>query len=64
MKRDLKELIQTKERHGWQIKRTNGGHFKWTAPNGKFFYSAQTPRDFRALRKIESDIKRIEENRI
>lgn len=34
-----------------------GGHYKWLAPNGKLFFTSQTPSDHRALQNIKRDLR-------
>ena len=61
--KDLKKLIRDKERNGWTVLPTNGGHYKWIYnENGRFFFSTSSPSDCFHLKKIKNDIKNIEEN--
>lgn len=62
-KKDLQEIRQKAEKHGWVIVYTNGGHLKWTLPNRGFFFSASTPSDWQAIRNIESQIRKVEHGR-
>ena len=50
--KDLRELIKQAEKQGFNVKLTSGGHYRWTAPNGVFFFSASSPSDARALKNI------------
>lgn len=63
LKRDLADLIRATRRLGWKVELTPGGHWRWTAPSGAFFFSAQTPSDFRVLKYVRSDIRKIETGR-
>jgi len=38
----------------------NNGHYKFTAPTGRFFFTSSTPSDRRALDNILADMKRAE----
>lgn len=55
--KELTKLITQATRQGWSVTLTNGGHYKWQAPNGKVFFSAKTPSDTRALKNIQRDLK-------
>lgn len=55
--KDLKVLMDQATTQGWVITKTNGGHFKWVSPIGKFFFSAQTPSDHRALQNVKKDLR-------
>ena len=57
MKKELGILIKQATAQGWTVTMSNGGHYKWVAPNGKIFFSAQTPSDHRALKNIQRDLK-------
>lgn len=57
--KDLEQLIKAVRREGWTIQLTNGGHYRWTAPSGNFFFSSQTPSDRRALQRVKQDIRRL-----
>lgn len=51
-RKELQELIKTAEKQGWVISANKNNHYKWTSPNGNFFFSASTPSDWRALKYI------------
>lgn len=55
--KDLRVLMEAAQSQGWNISKTNGGHFKWVSPLGRFFFSAQTPSDYRALKNIKRDLR-------
>lgn len=57
--KELEQLIKVQRQDGWTIQLTNGGHYRWTAPSGNFFFSSQTPSDRRALQRIKQDIRRL-----
>jgi predicted RNA binding protein YcfA (HicA-like mRNA interferase family) len=52
MASDIKQLIKTAEKQGWEVRKTNGGHLKWISPYGGFVFSALTPSDNRAIQNI------------
>lgn len=59
--REINQLIKQKRQEGWEVTATKGGHWKFTyKATGDFFFAASTPSDYRAIYKVESDIKRIE----
>jgi hypothetical protein len=55
--KELSLLVRQAREQGWQVELTNGGHFKWQSPLGRFFFSAQTPSDIRALKNIKRDLR-------
>jgi hypothetical protein len=55
--KDLRVLMEEAQSQGWNISKTNGGHFKWVSPLGRFFFTAQTPSDHRALKNIKRDLR-------
>jgi hypothetical protein len=55
--KELSSLIKQAKEQGWEVELTNGGHFKWRSPLGRFFFSAQTPSDIRALKNIKRDLR-------
>lgn len=59
--RDVDQLRRAAERRGWRITKTNGGHWKWVWTTGVLFFSASTPSDHRAIKNIESWIRRAEQ---
>jgi len=54
---EVSRLAKDVQRLGWTVEKTNGGHLRWTAPSGEFFFSAQTPGDYRVIKKIKVRIK-------
>ena len=44
----------------WTITRTKNSHYKWQHVSGAVVFSSSTPGDFRALRKHEALLKRVE----
>lgn len=49
--KDLKQILTDATERGWYAVKTNGA----------FFFSASTPSDHRAIKNIESRIRRIEQ---
>ena len=58
--RDLEALRREVVRRGWRVMITGGNHVKWLHHSGAFAYSAQTPGDFRTVRKLRAMLRRIE----
>jgi predicted RNA binding protein YcfA (HicA-like mRNA interferase family) len=56
--KEIQELIKVAEDQGWRVERSNGGHFKWLAPNGKMVITSATPSDKRAFANIQTDLRR------
>lgn len=56
-KKDLQLLVKQAEEQGFKVTLTNGGHYKWTAPSGVFFFSASSPSDARVLKNITRDLR-------
>ena len=50
-------LVKQAREQGWTVEKTNGGHYKWMSPVGKFFFSAFTPSDVRAVKNLERDLR-------
>jgi predicted RNA binding protein YcfA (HicA-like mRNA interferase family) len=44
MTKDLRQLVRRAERLGWEVAVTNGGHLRWTGPDGQaIVITAATP---------------------
>jgi len=56
-KKEIIVLIKQAEQQGWRVSMAPGGHYKWMAPNGKLFFTSQTPSDHRALQNIKRDLR-------
>ena len=56
MRKDTRQLAQLARRAGWTISRTNGGHYRWTAPDGTVIISAGTSSDWRAHHNLKARI--------
>lgn len=41
--RELRDLVKLTTRQGWTVRRTNGGHLAFNAPDGGTVYAAATP---------------------
>jgi hypothetical protein len=55
--KELKALLSLAEDQGWRVSRTNNGHYKLIAPNGKIVFTSSTPSDNRAIKNIERDLR-------
>ena len=58
--KEMRKVITLAIRKGYNVELRNNGHYKFTAPTGKFFFTSSTPSDRRALANIEADMKRAE----
>lgn len=56
-RKELQQVIKVAQKQGWVIELTKKCHYKWTAPNGAFFYSSSTPSDSRALARLKQDLR-------
>jgi hypothetical protein len=57
-KKEVKDLIKQASKFGWVIEQTKSGHYRWTAPDGAFFFSSSTPSDWRGLERLKQDLRR------
>jgi len=55
--KDLTQLIKEVKKAGWEVILNKNCHLKWVSPNGRFFFSASTPSDHRAILNIKRDLK-------
>lgn len=60
MKRDLHKLIEQVVARGWEVAKTSGGHLRWKHPSGSIVFTSSTPSDRRALKNIETHLRRVE----
>jgi predicted RNA binding protein YcfA (HicA-like mRNA interferase family) len=59
MAQDFKKRQQEWRDQGWHITDTGGGHLKMTHPRAnRFIITAKSPSDVRAIKNIESQLKR------
>jgi hypothetical protein len=56
--KDIQSLIKDATKQGWVITPTNKGHYKWSSPLGRFFFSSSSPSDHRALQNLKRDLLR------
>jgi hypothetical protein len=56
--RDFRTLAHEARQAGWHISPLRGGHMIWRAPSGAWVYSSSTPSDWRAPRKLRTDLRR------
>jgi hypothetical protein len=61
--KDIRQLIRKARADGWTVRLTNGGHWRWEHPGGEFFFSAQTPGDWRVVTKVRQRMRQVEEGR-
>lgn len=55
--KDLAQLIKEVEKAGWVVILNKNCHLKWVSPTGRFFFTASTPSDHRAIKNIKRDLK-------
>jgi hypothetical protein len=60
--KEMRSLIRLAIKRGYNVEMRHNGHYKFTAPTGKFFFTSSTPSDRRALDNILSDMKRAEKD--
>lgn len=58
--KEIRNIIRLAIKRGYTVEVRNNGHYKFTAPSGKFFFTSSTPSDRRALDNILADMKRAE----
>lgn len=56
MPKEWYELARKAIAQGFSITPTSGGHYKWTAPNGRFYFSSGTTSDWRTVHNTESKL--------
>lgn len=57
IRKDIGVLIKQAETQGWTVEYTKKNHYKWTAPNGVFFFSGSTPSDHRSMKALKRDLR-------
>jgi hypothetical protein len=60
--KEMRSVIRLAIKRGYNVELRNNGHYKFTAPTGRFFFTSSTPSDRRALDNIMSDMKRAEKD--
>ena len=55
----LRPLAKWAIDNGFTLMRTNGGHIAWVHTSMARTFSPSTPSDWRGLKNLESDLKRI-----
>ena len=58
--KEMRSLIRLAIKRGYNVELRNGGHYKFTAPTGRLFFTSGTPSDKRALANIVAVVKRAE----
>lgn len=56
--KDVNALIKKAQKQGWKIELTKSSHLRWTSPDGRFFHSASSPSDFRAIKYIRQYLRK------
>jgi hypothetical protein len=56
--KEVQRLVKEAECQGWIVSLTKKNHYKWLSPIGKFFFSASTPSDHRAIKNLKQDLMR------
>jgi len=61
MKKDMNQIIKRLEREGLIVEKvcTNAGHLRLVLASGALYTSAKTPSDYRGLRNLEADVRRL-----
>jgi hypothetical protein len=56
---DLKSILKRATDAGCRISRTSRGHWRILCPGGGLIFTAGTPSDWRGLRNLKADLKRV-----
>lgn len=56
----LRALIEFAVADGWHVKRTSGGHLKFTKPGCAAIYTSSTTSDHRAVLNARAQLRRAE----
>jgi len=59
LSKDFRQLLTKVRESGCTIEVSRGGHYRITAPSGRFIFTSQTPSDVRALHRIRSNLRKI-----
>lgn len=61
MKKDMNQIIKRLEREGLVVAKVcvNSGHLRLILASGAVYTSAKTPSDYRGLRNLEADVRRL-----
>lgn len=54
----LRDLIEFAVGEGWRVKRTSGGHLKFTKPGHTSIYTSSTASDHRASLNARAELRR------
>lgn len=57
--KELKRIIALAIRQGYSVELRNNGHYKFTAPTGRFIFTSSTPSDRRAIKNILADLRKL-----
>lgn len=57
--KDLRRILRKLADQGWEIIQRKAGHLKLVAPCGQAYFTGSSPSDFRALRKLTADLRRM-----
>lgn len=58
--KSLRPLVRYAEEHGWTVEITKKPHLKFTAPERPTIFGSYTPSDYRAIKNIESKLRKAE----
>lgn len=59
MKRDLQDVLRKLREQGWTVTLTKGSHWRCAAPGGGLYFTGSTPSDYRGIKNMKSDLKRM-----
>lgn len=57
--KDLRRLFRKLSDQGWEIVLRRAGHIKLIAPHGGCYFTGASPSDFRAIKKLTADLRRM-----
>ena len=58
-RKDVRQLLDGLKPLGWTWAPTGSGHVKLTAPNGDIVFVPSTPSDWRSMRNVRAQIRRV-----
>lgn len=60
MNSDVKDIIKTVKQLGWEVDRTNSGHFRLRSPNPAvpLIYAPYSPSDKRGLKNLKALLRK------
>jgi hypothetical protein len=57
MAKDLQKFLKKLAAAGWTVTITKNNHYKLLGPRGELVHTSSTPSDWRALKKVEMNVR-------